>query len=102
VRLHAAVTRATGPGTHYLPFWRLEVITRGVGALAGIPPAPASPDGSDQLLTVYVPAFESWQAERLNHIGVHLTRAHPDYALERPTPEILDRERAAAHITVPG
>ena len=95
VRLNVAVTRASGPGAHYLPFWRLEVITRGVGPLPGIPPAPASPDGCDQFLTVYAPAFESWQAERLNHIGVHLTRAHPEYTLERPAPELLDRGRAA-------
>ncbi len=102
VRMHAAVTRASGPGAHYLPFWRLEVITRGVGPLPGISPAPASPDGCDQFLTVYVPAFESWQAERLNHIGVHLTRAHPEFVLERPAPELLDRERAAEReLTVP-
>jgi hypothetical protein len=103
VRLQVAVTRASGPGAHYLPFWRLAVITRGVGPLPGIPPAPASPDGCDQFLTVFVPAFESWQAERLNHIGVHLTRAHPELVLERPGPEILDRERTAeSRLTVPG
>ncbi len=103
VKTLVADTKAAGPGSTYLPFWRLEVITRGVGPLAGIPPTPASPDGIDQFLTVYVPAFEARQVERLSHLGVHLTKAHPGYETAAPGTEILDRRQAAeSGLVIPG
>ena len=65
-RIHQVEARTDSDARNcqYLPFWSLDVEERASG----------------EQRTVYVPAFESWQIERLNHLGVHITRAQPDYA----------------------
>jgi LSD1 subclass zinc finger protein len=69
VEQHLAVTDAGGGQARYLPFWSLGVDQE-----------------SGAQRTVYVPAFEAWQAERLCHLGVHLTRAEPVYTTTAPSP----------------
>jgi hypothetical protein len=81
VRQYVALTASSAADVRYLPFWVIGVHVHGFS------PTQTAKDGdSDESLTVYVPAFESWQIEKLSHLGVRLTRSHPQYAVEEPGP----------------
>jgi len=75
-----AVTGGTGPDARYLPFWVIGVQVAGFFPLEQA----ARSDHSEKRLAVYVPAFESWQIDKLSHLGVRLTRSLPDYDTEEP------------------
>jgi hypothetical protein len=74
---HLAVTEADGPTARYLPFWNLDVEME---------------QGAHR--AVFVPAFEGWQVERLGHLGVHLTRAEPQYATTSAAPGPTEGDHA--------
>jgi hypothetical protein len=72
----AMTSAASEPGVRRFPFWVVDARVRGFSPLGG---APVSESGEGEGIKVYVPAFESWQVEKLFHLGVRLTRAQPQY-----------------------
>ncbi len=82
----AITAGAQAPGARYLPFWVVAAQAK------GFKPFDVAAGEAGEI-RVYVPAFESWQIEKLVHLGVRLTRARPRY----PTLELGGAKRGDEH-----
>jgi hypothetical protein len=78
-----ALTEAAGPEARYLPFWVIGAQVTGFSPLEQ--PEARDDQSETSQIAVYVPAFESWQIDKLSHLGVRLTRSMPKYGTEEPS-----------------
>lgn len=75
----ALTTAGSAPGDRYLPFWVVNTKVQGFFPLSSPDAGSQSGDG----VKVYVPAFESWEVEKLI-LGGRLTRARLRYPTIEP------------------
>jgi hypothetical protein len=81
-----------------LPFWAIRAVISGWRIGAGDTPT-TDAAGSGDHINVFVPAFETLHIERMSQLGIHLTRACPDFP-SHPTATITTMTAVAANCAV--